>query len=285
MFKKYIVFTLAIILLLIPVRTYAVEEVEEGTTEQNPNNNINNDESYVEPWVEEPYVEPWTNDTYEEPYVEPWVEDPYIEPWYDDTYEEPVYPNDGQNDQSVTYEEPYVEEIEEPERYIEPEPEIEVAPEPAEVSISSVVSENYNVSGTVVGDDEIKAGVLLILTGEDEIKETTSDEDGAFVFNDVPNGTYSLSAEDSEDYEIASELIEVTVDNRNKLGYEITIEEVQPEPEVEEDLPIEAAETDERAEETEGSTISGFELSLIIIASVLLLITIAIVLFRKLSRR
>lgn len=281
----------AIILLVIPARMYAVEEVEEESSEQDTTGDINYEEPYVEPWEEEPYTEPYVEPWEEEPYVEPWEEEPYFEPWNENTYEEPIYyndsPTDNYNDQPVTYEEeePYIEEVEEPEPYVEPE--IEVAPDPAELSISSVASENYNVSGIVVGDDEIIEGVLLILSNENEKIETTSAEDGTFVFSEVPNGTYSLSAEESEDYEVMPDPIEVIVDDRNKLGYEVIVTaiEVQPEPEIEEDLPIESAETEERAEETEGASISGFELSLILIASILLLITIAIVLFRKLSRR
>lgn len=299
MFKKYIVFSLGVILLLIPAQAYAVEEAEEDSSEPGTNGDIYY-EPYIEPVEEEPYSEPWE----EEPYVETWEEEPYtepyIEPWPDDTYEEPDSydgnQNENFNDQPVPYEEPepYVApHVEEPQPYVapeikmtpEPEPEPVEAAEPAELSISSVASETYNVSGAVTGDADVVEGVRLILSDGDETIETTSDEDGKFVFSDVPNGMYNLSAEESKNYEVTTKPIEVDVDDRNKLGYEITLEAVEIQPEPEEDLPIESAETDERSEKTKGTAISGFELSLIVIASILLLITISIVLFRKFSRR
>lgn len=296
MFKNYILAVFAVLLISIPAPALAVEE-DQGTEtfEENTTGDTYYEEPAAQPWQEgnqydNTYEEPaYDNDiqngsyqdnsaqdngyydgyndqpaTYEEPYEEPYVEpytEPYIEP-YTETYEEP-------------YTEPYVEE------YIEPaETEVETE-EDADVSISTVKEDGYDVSGVVSGDDKTIGNVELTLSNDSETLETTSDQNGKFTFMDVSNGTYTLSVAGSETYEAASEPVEVTVNNRNKLGYEMAVTPV----EAEEDLPVEAAETDERAEETVVSGMSAFELILISTGTVLLAITVSILLFRKLSRR
>ena len=57
-----------------------------------------------------------------------------------------------------------------------------------------------------------------------------------------------MSAADSETYEAAAEPVEVAVENRNKLGYDIAVTPIETEPEQEE-----APEETEEAEEPEES--------------------------------
>lgn len=298
MFRKYVLVLFAIMLLLIPARAFAVEG--------DPNTEIFEGNTTGDPYYEEPAAEPWQdgsqyNNTYEEPAYNNTGEEGY----QDNSVPDSGY-YDGNNNQTETYEEPYVEPYEEPyvEPYTEPyveenieavEPEIEQVTEPEvteeeeEMSISTVKKDGYNVSGVVFGDVETLESIDLILSSDEETLETTSDKDGAFTFTDVANGTYTLSAAESESYDRASDPIEVAVSNRNKLGYEIAVTlaevEAEPEQETEEDLPVESAETDERAEETVDSGMSPFELVLISVGTILLAITVGILLFRKLSRR
>lgn len=300
MFRKYVLVLFAILLMLIPARVFAVEgDQNTEVFEENTSGNS---------YYEEPAAEPWQdgnqyNNTYEEPTYNNTEEEGY----QDNSVPDNGYYN-GNNNQTETYEEPYEEPYVEPyvepytEPYTEPyveenieavEPETEQVAEPEiteeeEMSISTVKGDGYDVSGVVFGDGETIESVDLILSSDGETLETTSDKDGAFTFTDVANGTYTLSATESEGYERASDPIEVAVNNRNKLGYEIavTLVEADPEPEqeTEEDLPVESAETDERAEETVDSGMSPFELVLISVGTILLAITVGILLFRKLSK-
>src|SRR5699024_11120396 len=131
--------------------------------------------------------------------------------------------------------------------------------------------------------------VKLLLSAEDDSIEAVSNDKGEFTFTDVANGTYTLKAVDSQTYQAAAEPIEVKVENRNKLGYEIAVLQVEKEPETEEvpeetEVPEEAAETDQQSSETSDG-MSAFELILISGGTILLLAAIGIALFRKISAR
>ncbi|CEA02587.1 hypothetical protein BN1048_01769 [Jeotgalicoccus saudimassiliensis] len=250
-----------------------------GTEEGAWNNGVTGtqDNTYNDGYNNNQYQEPGVNDgTYTEPYTEPYTE---------------------------TYEEPYTE----PEVYTEPYEEPAAEPEPAEepaeeeeFSINTVKGEGYTVSGTVTDGENPAADVTLVLAADEESIEAVSDENGEFTFTDVANGTYTLSAADSEQYEAAAEPVEVTVENRNKLGYEIGVTPVEAEPEPaeepaeeeteepvkvkEEEPPVEEAETDEKSSEASGS-MSPFEMLLIGGGTLLLIAAVGIALFRKISAR
>lgn len=242
------------------------ESYNNGTGNESYNNQ--NGQSYTEPYTE-PYTETEPAETYTEPYTEPYeeAEEEYTEP---EVYIEP-----------------------EP----EPEPEVQSEPEP-ELSINEVQGEGYTVSGVVTGSDEAAENVTLILSNGSDTIETVSDASGEFLFTDVANGTYTLSAADSDAYEAVSEPLEVTVENRNKLGYEITVEpaeeteppaeapeeEAEEKEETKEELPVEEAETDQQSADASDG-MSAFELILISAGTILLLAAVGIALFRKLSQR
>ena len=92
--------------------------------------------------------------------------------------------------------------------------------------------------------------------------------------------------------------MEVTVENRNKLGYEIGVTPVEAEPEEEpaeeeneksaeepeEELPVEETETDQQSSDASGG-MSTFERILISGGTLLLIAAIGIALFRKISAR
>jgi Cna protein B-type domain. len=127
------------------------------------------------------------------------------------------------------YSEVYEEEYTEPEIYTEPAAEPETIEEPEEpeeteeLSINAVKGEGHTVSGVVTEDEGPAENVKLLLSAEDDSIEAVSNDKGEFTFTDVANGTYTLKAVDSEAYQAAAEPIEVKVENRNKLGYEIAV--------------------------------------------------------------
>ncbi|CAD2070623.1 hypothetical protein GCM10007275_17160 [Jeotgalicoccus coquinae] len=331
MIRKYIVVLIAVLLIISPARAFTVEQdntFEDGTyygepvQEQAPYDNTYQEPGYGENYQNDGYQNNGTeegawnngvngtedntynngyNNQYEEPavnnegtYTEPYTE-PYTDPGmetYEESYTEPE-----------VYTEPYTEPVAEPEPEVESEPETE-AEEPAEeerLSINTVKGEGYTVSGTVTDGENPAAEVTLVLAAGEESIEAVSDENGEFTFTDVANGIYTLGPADSDIFEAAAEPVEVAVENRNKLGYEIGVTPVEAEPEEEsaeetadpaeetkeepeEELPVEAAETDERSTDASGG-ISTFELLLISGGTLLLIAAIGIALFRKLSAR
>lgn len=312
MIKKYLVALIAVLIIFTPAHAFAVEQ---GTTFD--------DGTGGGTYYEEPWQEPAYDNTYEEPgYEENFQNDGYQndsaegEGAWDNGYngaEDNTY-NDGYSEQyeePEVYEEPYTEpysevyeeEYTEPEIYTEPaaEPEtieeLEEPEETEELSINAVKGEGHTVSGVVTEDEAPAENVKLLLSAEDDSIEAVSNDKGEFTFTDVANGTYTLKAVDSEAYQAAAEPIEVKVANRNKLGYEIAVIQVEKEPETEEvpeeteepeeageELPAEAAETDQQASETSDG-MSAFELILISGGTILLLAAIGIALFRKISAR
>lgn len=309
MIKKYLVALIAVLIIFTPAHAFAVEQ---GTTFD--------DGTGGGTYYEEPWQEPAYDNTYEEPgYEENFQNDGYQndsaegEGAWDNGYnagEDNTY-NDGYSEQyeePEVYEEPYTEpysevyeeEYTELEIYTEPaaEPEsIEVPEETEELSINAVKGEGHTVSGVVTEDEAPAENIKLLLSAEDDSIEAVSNDKGEFTFTDVANGTYTLKAVDSEAYQAAAEPIEVRVENRNKLGYEIAVIQVEKEPETEEvpeeteepeeadeELPAEAAETNQQASETSDG-MSAFELILISGGTILLLAAIGIALFRKISAR
>lgn len=322
MIKKYIVTLIAVLLIFAPARAFAVEHdntFDDGTGEGTYNEVPWQEEAPYDNTYEEPVYgennqnddyqnngtveeDTWNdgyngtddntyNDGYNDQYTEPEVyEEPYTEP-YTEPYIEP---------EAETYEEPYTEPYTEPEVYEEPYTETEVEPEPEEdeeLSINAVKGEGYTVSGVVTGEEQPAENVKLLLSTENDSIETASNENGEFTFEDVANGTYKLSAADSETIEASAEPVEVTVENRNKLGYEIAVTPIEAAPvkeespeeteeveEPEEELPVEEAETEQQSSDASGG-MSPFELILIAGGTILLLAAIGIALFRKLSAR
>lgn len=297
MIKKYIVTFIAVLLIFAPARTFAVEQdntfddgagtyYAEPWQEEITYDNTDEDPGYGENYQNSETVEEGTwNDGYNDQYTEPEVyEEPYTEP-YIEPYTEP---------ETKTDEEPYTE----PEIYTESEIYEEPYTEPEEeLSINTVKGEGYTVSGVVTGDDQPAENVKLLLSTENDSIETVSNDKGEFTFEDVANGTYTLSAADSETYEAAAEPVEVAVENRNKLGYHIAVTPIEAEPEQkeapeeteeakepEEELPVEEAETDQQSSDA-ADVVSTFELILIGGGTILLLAAIGIALFRKISAR
>lgn len=312
MIKKYLVALIAVLIIFTPAHAFAVEQ---GTTFD--------DGTSGGTYYEEPWQEPAYDNTYEEPgYEENFQNDGYQndsaegEGAWDNGYngaEDNTY-NDGYSEQyeePEVYEEPYTEpysevyeeEYTEPEIYTEPAAEPETIEEPEEpeeteeLSINAVKGEGHTVSGVVTENEAPAENVKLLLSAEDDSIEAVSNDKGEFTFTDVANGTYTLKAVDSQTYQAAAEPIEVKVENRNKLGYEIAVIQVEKEPETEEvpeeteepeeadeALPAEAAETNQQASETSDG-MSAFELILISGGTILLLAAIGIALFRKISAR
>lgn len=305
MIKKYIVTLIAVLLIFTPARAFAVEQdntVDDGTgtyygepwQEEAPYDNTYEEPGYGENYPNNGTVEEgaW-NDGYTDQYTEPEVyEEPYTEP-ETETYEEPyTEPEVYTEPETETYEEPYTE----PEVYEEPYTEPVTEPEPEEeLSINTVKGEGYTVSGVVTVDNQPAENVKLLLSTESDSIETVSNDNGEFTFEDVANGTYTLSAADSEIYKASAEPVEVTVENRNKLGYDIAVtpieadqeeapEETEEVKEPEEELPVEEAETDQQSSDASDG-MSPFELILIAGGTILLLAAIGIALFRKISAR
>ena len=333
MIKKYITLFIAVLIMITPARAFAVEQdntFDEGAYYGEPaEEQVPYDNTYEEPgyggnyqndgyqnndtenggWNDGTEEGNWNNGTEEGAWNNDsdngnWnngvngTQDNTYNDGYNNTYEEPIesYTEPYTEPYTETYEEPYTEPYIEP--YTEPaaEPEVEEAAEDESFSINTVKGEGYTVSGTVTDGDNPAADVTLVLAAGEESIETVSDDKGEFTFSDVANGIYTLSAADSDTYEAAGEPLEVAIENRNKLGYEITVtpNETEQEPaeeetekveeEQEEELPVEETETDERSSDASGG-MSTFELLLISGGALLLAAAIGIALFRKISRR
>lgn len=317
MIKRYIVTLIAVLIIFTPVRVFAVEEnnaFNEGTEEgiynevpqqeelpydntyEAPNygeNNWNN--GYENNGAVEDGM--WNdgdkgtdgntdNDGYQNQYTAPEVyEDPYTAPYTEEeieTYEAPY-------EETTVYTAPEVYEA----PYTKPVAESEVSEADKTLSINTVKREGYTVSGVVTGEGQPADNVKLLLATDNESIETASNENGEFTFEDVANGTYTLSVADSEVFEASAEPVEVTVENRNKLGYKIEVTSIGQSPVKEgkpeetkevEEPPVEEAKTNEQSSSASNG-MSLFELILIAGGTLLLLAAIGISLFRKLSER
>ena len=307
MIKRYIVTLVTVLLIFAPARVFAVEQdntfddgAGEGTYNEVPQQEgLPYDNTYEEPvygennqnngyqnngTAEEGTWNDGYNDTQDNTYNEGYNNE-YTEP---EVYEEP-YTEPYIEPETETYEEPYTEPV------IEAEPE-----EEEELSINTVKGEGYTVSGVVTGNDQPAEKVTLLLATDSDSIETISNDNGEFMFEDVANGTYTLSAADSEMFEASTEPVEVTVENRNKLGYDIAVTPIEAEPEQEEapeeteaateaeeseeELPVEEAKTDQQSSGASDG-MSPFELILIAGGTILLLAAIGIAIFRKISAR
>lgn len=274
-----------------------------------PGQNFNNDEEeqqneYSEPAEEESWEEPYDDGSNENNYDNSnnYNDNYNNENYYDDGY----YNNDGSNwgsEQDVTeqYEEPVQEEtvIEEP---VEPEPEYEepIIEEPVEevpvieepvqqepspsVDVNTLNAEAFSISGQVVDEDDAGVSdVELVISGESFDEESVStDTDGSFLFEEIPSGNYQIEIKPTDDYEISESTLDLEVTDRSKRGLTINLTEVEEEEAVEEDS--EPVETDEDVMAAETGSLSSMDWTLIGTGIVFALISLFVLLFKKVRK-
>lgn len=277
-----------------------------------PGQNFNNDEEqqneYSEPAEEDSWTEPeesydnennnnWNNNNYNDNNI--WNND-------NDNYDnnENYYNNEGgnwtpQQEPAENYEEPAQEDtvIEEP---VEPEPEYEepvieepveevpvmeepvevVEPEPT-VDVNTLDTGAFSISGEVVDEDGGGIeGNELILSGESfDEQSVVTDDDGSFLFEEVPSGDYQIEVTAAEGYEISESTLDVEVTDRSKRGLKIILNEVEEEEAVEENS--ETVETNEDVMAVETGTLSTMDWTLIGTGIVFALISLFVLLFKK----
>lgn len=259
------------------------EESYEGGSNNNFNNNnynndnLNNNDNYNDNNNNNNYNNGnenyYNNDegnwgTQQEPveqYEEPAQQEPVIE--------EPVDPE-------PQYEEPIEEVpvIEEPVEIEEPEPSVDV---------HTLDSEVFSISGEAVDEGaEGIEGIELILSGEpfDE-QSVTTDEDGGFLFEEVPSGDYQIEIKPTEDYEVSESTVELEVTDRSKRGLEINLTGAEEEAPVEEEPePSEPVETEEDVMAAETGSLSSMDWTLIGTGIVFALISLFVLLFKKVRK-
>lgn len=145
-------------------RTSAEEMTEEPTYE------------FIPPRDQQPEYESTTEEPYQ--YYEETTEDYYesVEPSVEETVELPT----EEVTEEIT-EEPLPEPTEE--AFVEPE----TVEEPREVRINQAEAGDFSIRGKVVSDDKGLEGTIVKLTG-DKADSVETDEDGNFVFSEVPSG-------------------------------------------------------------------------------------------------
>lgn len=198
-----------------------------------------------------------------EQYEEPVQEEPVIE--------EPVEPE-------PEYEEPVIEEPVEEEPVIE-EP---VEPEPS-VDVNTLNSEAFSISGEVVDEDGggIK-DIELILSGESfDEQSAVTDEEGGFLFEEVPSGNYQIEIKPTEDYEVSESTVELEVTDRSKRGLEISLTSAEEEAVEKESEPVK---TDEDVMAAETGSLSSMDWTLIGTGIVFALISLFVLLFKKVRK-
>ncbi len=234
------------------------------------NNNYNNDENYYDNNNNDNNENNYNNDegnweTQQEPaeqYEEPAQQEPVIE--------EPVEPE-------TQYEEPVEEAaiIEEPVEVEEPEPSVDVNTLDAEV---------FSISGEAADEDgEGVEGIELILNGESfDEQSVTTDEDGRFLFEEVQSGDYQIEIKPTEEYEVSEPTMELEVTDRSKRGLEINLTEAAEEEAVEEESePSEPVTTEEDVMAAETSSLSSMDWTLIGTGIVFALISLFVLLFKR----
>lgn len=269
--------------------------------EEQPNESVNNNQQqqndYSEPsregdWPEseEPYDNGWNNNNnYDDNYND-------NENYYDD---DNSYNNDGDNwdvqqepaePEEPAQEDPIIEEPAEPEyeepiieEPVEEEPVETAEPEPS-VDVNTLDSEAFSISGEAVDEEGAAiSDIELILSGESvEEESVTTDEDGGFIFEEVPSGNYQIEIKPTEDYEVLESTMELEVTDRSKRGLEINLTEVEEEEVVEADT--EPVETDEDVMAAETGALSSMDWTLIGTGIVFALISVFVILFKRVRK-
>lgn len=220
----------------------------------NENYNNNNEDNWSTP-----------QETVEQ-YEEPVQEEPVIE--------EPVEPE---------YEEPIIEEpveevpmIEEPVEIVEPEPSVDV---------NTLNSGTFSISGEAVDEDgEGIKDIELILSGESfDEQSAATDEEGGFLFEEVPSGNYRIEIKPTEDYEVSESTVELEVTDRSKRGLKISLTSAEEEEEAVE-KESEPVKTDEDVMAAETSSLSSMDWTLIGTGIVFALISLFVLLFKKVRK-
>ena len=236
------------------------------------NDNYNNDENYYDNTnnydSDENYYNNdggnWEGQEPVEQYEEPVQEEPVIEEPVEPEYEEPVI------------EEP-VEEVPVIEEQVEPEPSVDV---------NTLDSEVFSISGETV--DEAGEGVsdieLTLSGGTFDEESVTTDEDGSFLFEEVPSGNYEIEIEPTEDYEVSESTVELEVTDRSKRGMKINLTEIEEEKKEEAEETSEPVETDEDVMAAETGSLSSMDWTLIGTGIVFALISLFVLLFKKLRK-
>ena len=240
------------------------QSYDNGSSDWNNNNNNYddyNDDSYNNNEGN------WEQQEPAEQYEEPVQEEPVIEEPVEPEYEEPVI------------EEP-VEEVPVIEEPVEPEPSVDV---------NTLDSEAFSISGKTV--DEAGEGVsdieLTLSGGSIDEESVTTDEDGRFLFEEVPSGSHEIEIKPTEDYEVSESTVELEVTDRSKRGLKINLIEVEEEEaaveEAAEETP-EPVEMDEDVMAAETGSLSSMDWTLIGTGIVFALISLFVLLFKKVRR-
>ena len=163
-----------------------------------------------------------------------------------------------------------------------------VEPEPS-VDVNTLDSEAFSISGKTV--DEAGEGVsdieLTLSGGSIDEESVTTDEDGRFLFEEVPSGSHEIEIKPTEDYEVSESTVELEVTDRSKRGVKINLIEVEEEEaaveEAAEETP-EPVETDEDVMAAETGSLSSMDWTLIGTGIVFALISLFVLLFKKVRR-
>lgn len=230
----------------------------------NDNYNNNNENNYGDDYYNNDGSGWETEQDVTEQYEEPVQEEPVIE--------EPVEPE---------YEEPSIEEPVEEVPVIE-EP-VQQEPEPS-VDVNTLDAEAFSISGQVVDEDDAGVSdVELVLSGKSFDEESVyTDTDGSFLFEEIPSGNYQIGIKPTDDYEISESTLELEVTDRSKRGLTINLTEVEEEEAVEEDS--EPVETDEDVMAAETGSLSSMDWTLIGTGIVFALISLFVLLFKKVRK-